>query len=464
MKLRFLSLVCGTLLYACGTIKTRAPGKEQCIVDPNALFQEWCLKIDVPLEIDLGPYLQLAENNIDKTFRGGESPCQGLRYQYKMDRGKLSLNGKGGNRIGLGLDLTYAVKGEYCAMCFGQSCAVPTVGVSLGYGEPMKKAHVGMESSIEILSNYQIKTKSKITELIAIDPIKLPLGIDVTNLIFNQAKPYVNEAMKMVDLEVSKIDVRGFIDPAFKEMQNGISLNGMGYLMLNPQAIAISPLEFNKNTMKASVSIKASPEIKSEVSTSRVQKLPGLTKYQKGDGFKVYTDVRMHYDSLAHQVMDFIKGQKFESGSQYIVVTRLRLFAVESRLGVEVDFEGSKKGTLYLTGIPVYDSISQHIRVDDLQFDLKTKNILLKSAKWILSDKIRKEMQKAMNIDMKPQINEAKKMMNEALNTQYEYGIKLSGKINELKITDYQLRAEELWVRVFLQGGLKVNLQSPNRN
>jgi len=247
-------------------------------------------------------------------------------------------------------------------------------------------------------------------------------------------------------------------------MQNGISLNGMGYLMLNPQAIAISPLEFNKNTMKASVSIKASPEIKSEVSTSRVQKLPGLTKYQKGDGFKVYTDVRMHYDSLAHQVMDFIKGQKFESGSQYIIVTGLRLFAVESRLGVEVDFVGSKKGTLYLTGIPVYDSISQHIRVDDLQFDLKTKNILLKSAKWILSDKIRKEMQKAMNIDMKPQINEAKNMMNEALNTQYEYGIKLSGKINELKITGYKLRAEELWVRVFWQGGLKVNLQSPNLN
>ena len=460
MKLRFLSLVCGTLLYSCGTIKPEPPEKSNVLLTQRAIPRV-VSQIDVPLEIDLGPYLQLAENNIDKTFKGGESPCQGLRYQYKMDRGKLSLNGKGGNRIGLGLDLTYAVKGEYCAMCFGQSCAVPTVGVSLGYGEPMKKAHVGMESSIEILSNYQIKTKSKITELIAIDPIKLPLGIDVTNLILNQAKPYVNEAMKMVDLEVSKIDVRGFIDPAFKEMQNGISLNGMGYLMLNPQAIAISPLEFNKNTMKASVSIKASPEIKSEVSTSRVQKLPGLTKYQKGDGFKIYTDVRMHYDSLAHQVMDFIKGQKFESGSQYIMVTGLRLFAVESRLGVEVDFVGSKKGTLYLTGIPVYDSISQHIRVVDLQFDLKTKNILLKSAKWILSDKIRKEMQKAMNIDMKPQIKEAKKMMNEALNTEYDYGIKLNGKINELKITDYQLRAEELWVRVYLQGGLKINLQAP---
>jgi hypothetical protein len=125
---------------------------------------------------------------------------------------------------------------------------------------------------------------------------------------------------------------------------------------------------------------------------------------------------------------------------------------------VEVDFIGTKKGTLYLTGIPVYDSLAQQIRVDDLQFDLKTKNILLKSAKWLLSDKIRKEMQKAMNMDMKPQILEAKKMMNEALNTKYDQGVTLKGKVKDLNITDYQMRAEELWVRAFVSGTLKVVL------
>ena len=102
--------------------------------------------------------------------------------------------------------------------------------------------------------------------------------------------------------------------------------------------------------------------------------------------------------------------------------------------------------------------LAQHIRVDDLQFDLKTKNILLKSAKWLLSDKICKEMQKAMNMDMKPQILEAKKMMNDALNTRYEQGVTLKGKVKDLNITDYQMRAEELWVRAFVSGTLKVVL------
>ncbi len=442
---------------SCGSIKPEPPDKSNLLLLEKPI-PTVVSAIDLPLEIDLTPYLKLAETNIPKTFKGGESPCEGFRYQYKMDRQPIEFVGKGGNKIGLSLDLAYSASGVYCALCLGADCSVPTVGLSLGVGEPMKKARFGMESSVELLPNYKIKTLSKITELKAIDPIKLAFGLDVTNMVLNQVKPYLNDAMKMVDAEVAKIDVKALIEPAYKEMQQGISLNGMGMLYLNPQALSISPLVFNKNSMKASVGIKATPEIRSQAVTNKIQKLPNLTAYAKNDGFNVYTDIRMHYDTLAKQIMGFLGDQKFESGSQYITIKGLRLFAVESRLGVEVDFVGTKKGTLYLTGVPVYDSLAQHIRVDDLQFDLKTKNILLKSAKWLLSDKICKEMQKAMNMDMKPQILEAKKMMNDALNTRYEQGVTLKGKVKDLNITDYQMRAEELWVRAFVSGTLKVVL------
>ncbi len=449
--------VLSLLFNACGSIKPEPPDKSNMLLAQKAI-PKIVSTIDLPLEIDLNPYLKMAESQIDKSFQGGESPCEGLRYQYKMDRGALEVSGKGGNKIGLALDLSYAVKGEYCALCLGSSCSVPTVGISMGYGEPMKKARVGMESTIEILPSYKIKTQSKITELKAIDPIKVAFGIDVTNMILNRAKPYLGDAMKLVDAEVAKIDLRALIAPSYKAMQEGISLNGMGFLYLNPQELSMSALTFNKNLLKASVGIKARPEVVSEVQTRKVQNLPNLTPYKKSGGFDIYTDIRMRYDTLAKQIMGFLDGQKFESGKQFIIVSGLRLFAVEDRLGVEVDFIGSKKGTLFLTGLPVYDSTNNHIRVDDLQFDLKTKNVLLKSAKWLLSDKIRSEMQKAMNMDINPQLIEAKTQMKQALNATYDYGITLKGDVKDLKITDYQMRADELWVRVFVNGTLKVVL------
>ncbi len=445
------------LFNGCGSIKPEPPDKSNLLLAQKPI-PKIMSSIDLPLEVDLNPYMKMAESQIDKTFQGGESPCEGLRYQYKMDRGPLEVAGKGGNKIALALDLSYAVKGEYCALCLGSTCSVPAVGISMGYGEPMKKARVGMESTIEILPTYKIKTQSKITELKAIDPIKVAFGVDVTNMVLNRAKPYLGDAMKMVDAEVAKIDLRALIAPSYKAMQEGISLNGMGFLYLNPQELSMSALTFNKNIMKASIGIKAQPEVVSAAQTRQVQKLPNLTTYKKAGGFDIYTDIKMHYDTLAKQIMGFLEGQKFESGKQFIMVNGLRLFAVEERLGVEVDFVGSKKGTLFLTGLPVYDSATNHIRVEDLQFDLKTKNILLKSAKWLLNDKIRKEMQKAMNIDVNPQLKDAKKQMKQALNAKYDYGITLKGDVKDIKITDYQMRAEELWVRVFVSGNLKVVL------
>jgi hypothetical protein len=446
------------VLSACGAIKPEPPDKKNALLAQKPI-PKVLSTIDLPLEVDLSPYFKLADSTVDKTFEGGEQPaCQGFKYEYKMNRGPLKIDGKGGNNLGIAIDLNYAVKGDYCALCIGNSCTVPSVGLSIGYGEPMKRASVAMESTIDLLPNYKLKTVSKLTELKAVDPIKVAFGVDVTQTVLTRARPYLNDALKMVDKEVGKLDLKAMIEPAFMEMQKGISLNGMGFLYLNPEQLSISPLTLQKNKLKANIGIKASPEVRTEAVDNKIKKLPNLTEYQKVNGFSVYTDIRMHYDTLEKQIMGYLAGQKFTSGSQYIIIKDLALFAVEERLGVEVDFEGSKKGRLFLTGLPVYDSATQRIRVDDLQFDLKTKNILLKSAKWLLNDKIRKEMQKAMNVDVSPYLKDAKKKMNEALNAKYDHGLTLKGTINSLNITDHQMRAEELWVRVFMGGSIHVKL------
>jgi hypothetical protein len=309
-----------------------------------------------------------------------------------------------------------------------------------------------------VIRVYCIKTLSKLTDLKAVDPIKVAFGVDVTQTVLTRARPYLNDALKMLDKEVAKIDIKSMIEPAFLEMQKGISLNGMGFLYINPEQLSISPLTLQKNKLKGSIGIKASPEIRTEAVDVKTKKIPNLSEYQKVNGFNVYTDIKMHYDTLEKQIMEYLAGQKFESGSQYIIVKGLSLFAVEERLGVEVDFEGSKKGRLFLTGLPVYDSVSQRIRMEDLQFDLKTKNLLLKSAKWLLNERIRKEMQKAMNVDISPYLKDAKKKMNEALNAQYDRGLILNGQIHTLNITDHQMRADEMWVRVFMGGTIHVKL------
>ncbi len=444
-------------MTSCGSIKPEAPTNMNKTVElkpiPVAVSS-----VNIPIKIDMRPFARMADSMTDKVFSGSDNPCEGLRYQYKLERGEFKLDGKGKNKIGLKFDLKYAAKGDYCALCMGSSCSVPTVGFDLGYSGGMKRASIDIESQIEVQNNYRLKTKTEISQIKPIDPIKVMFGYDVTNLLLKQAQPYIKDASKMVDVEISKIDLKKYIEPYYKELQKDIYIDGVGYLALFPKELSISTLTFNKNLMEFSLGIKAAPAIKSTAWNQPVKPLPNLSEYKSNDGFIVYTDLKLDFDSLSKQIMGFLKDQVFEAGSNKIKVTKLRLYPENERMGVEVAFEGSKKGLIYLNGLPVYDSANQEVRVNDLQYDLKTKNVLLKSAKWLLNETIRKKMQESMVVSIAPEIKEAKKSMNEALNQKLDGGVKLNGKVNDIQIRELQVRPDELFIRVRLSGKMGVSM------
>ncbi len=450
-----IALSLGIVLASCGSIKPEPPSnmnqtiavKELPVVTSN---------LDIPIEVNMVPFINLADSKVDKSFKGSDKPCEGLRYEYKLERAPFRYQGLGVGKIGLGLDLKYAAKGEYCASCMGGSCIVPAPGFEMGFSEPMKRVKVEIQSNLKLKNDYKIQSQTEIKEIKPIDPIKVIFGYDITDLLLKQAQPFIKDAMKSVDQEIGKLDLKPYIKPAFDELQKEIFIDQVGYLSLQPKELAVSDLNFDKNTLKFNVGIKATPAIKSTSWGSTVKPLPNLSTYKPSGGFEVVTDLKMDFDSLSKQVMSMVKGQKFEAGKNYIFVDNLKLFAAQDRLGVEVKFSGSKKGILFLTGKPVFDSEKNTVHIEDLQFDLSTKNILLKSAKWLLNETIRKKMQDAMNMDLSPQINDAKKAMNTSLNQEMGNGISLKGNLNTLKVTDIQILQKELFVRTQLKGKMSV--------
>ncbi|MEC8692188.1 MAG: DUF4403 family protein, partial [Bacteroidota bacterium] len=83
---------------------------------------------------------------------------------------------------------------------------------------------------------------------------------------------------------------------------------------------------------------------------------------------------------------------------------------------------------------------TQRIKMVDLKYDLSTKNVLLRSAKWLLSETIRKKMEESMNVDVSFYLNEAKAEMNQGLNGPINEYVRLNGKMEELKVTAFQMR------------------------
>jgi hypothetical protein len=125
-------------------------------------------------------------------------------------------------------------------------------------------------------------------------------------------------------------------------------------------------------------------------------------------------------------------------------------------LVIKIDFSGSFDGTAYFTGKPVYNPEKKSIEVQDLDYDLKTNNLLLKTAKWLFNKKILTELEKYTSFDLSQYYDTASKTLNTWLNREWTRGIRGTGSVNELKLTSVYALPQHLLIRSNCVGKLSV--------
>ncbi len=75
----------------------------------------------------------------------------------------------------------------------------------------------------------------------------------------------------------------------------------------------------------------------------------------------------------------------------------------------------SASGRLYLTGIPLISLDQSELRIDQLDYSLDTKNILIKSVDWITHETLLEELRKAAAIPLQDELANAKAQANDQL-------------------------------------------------
>jgi hypothetical protein len=185
-----------------------------------------------------------------------------------------------------------------------------------------------------------------------------------------------------------------------------------------------------------------------------------LEDYQKEKGLDMILDIRTSYDSLSSFVNKAFKGYEFELKNKKITVRQLDVFGTQdSKMVLKMTFDGAKNGVLYLIGTPKLDAENQRIFLEEVEFDVKTKSILLKSAKWLFNDRIIEEIKKNAIFDLAPMIFDAKKTINKELNSTITKGVKMNGEIEDISIKDLFLDSKNLIVRTNFKGELKLKIE-----
>lgn len=451
----------GLLLVSCKSIEPLAPSEK--IIDPPISVAK-ASYLSIPIEINLESYFKSAETSIPKSFSGNQKACEGLSYSYQLKREPISFKT---NSFGLDFstNLAYSLDLSYCPSCtslFNKegNCIVPRFFGSCGIKEPMRSAAISFATKLEMASNYTLKSATQLTKLDLIDPCEITLvNYDITSTLDKEIRKEMKSIQAEIDKEISKIDIKSTCSNAWNQLQENISIESYGFLTLSPAKIGLSPLKFHQNKVYLDLGIELFPTIQTEKSKKKSTPLPNLSEVKKTEGIQLTTDILASYDSLNRWVEASIKGNEFSIKGRKIRLDSVHLIGADgNRIHLSINFSGYRKGILYFSARPKLDMQKQLIYLSDIQFDLKTKSLLLKSAKWLFNDRITKKVENEAKIELKSLIQEAKKEITKALNQDLEKNIHLSGHVDSVNIIDLYPLKKGLFIRSEINGKLKLKI------
>ncbi|MCR9172990.1 MAG: DUF4403 family protein [bacterium] len=450
------------ILSSCVSIKPEAPEIE--VKESLQIPEQPVSVVRVPVKIDLAPYFAATNKEIPTKFEGGDHPCDGVSYDYYFKRNPIQFSGDGSY-------LNYSVKGSYwmrmsyCPQCISvlgsaPGCISSRIGFTCGIGEPMRKMRVSFRSKIGVDEQYRLTSSTKLKEVKAITPCQVTMfKFDATGTLEKEVKKALRSVEKDIDGAIEEVDLKPDMEITWEAIEAPIDLEGYGYMFLNPKKVGMSNIRYKGDTAYLDAYLQAYPEVRLDTIGFRPTPLPNLSDFKVDDGFDVKMDITAKYDSLSTILTRDIKGMETEVKGKKVIFGDVEIHgAADQRLHIKVDFSGKKRGTIYLTGTPSFDAEKQRISFPDLEFDVKTKSALIKSAKWLFDKKITNMLRDAANMELAEYLQEFKVTVDESLNGEVDKGVWMTGAVDDIKIDYIYPREDALFMRVSSTGTLGIKM------
>jgi hypothetical protein len=449
------------LLAACRSVNPPAPAvSEESIPLPPVQPS----RISLPVKIRLDSYLALADKQVDRVFEGSDSPCSGVSYNYRFERDPLDFSGSGRNVDAI-VTGKYRIRMSYCPECTGlftdePFCLTARIPFSCGYNEPMRRVSIRFSSSFSLTSDYGIRTQTKVSEVKALDPCEVTVfRFDATEKLLQEIRKALGTLATDIDKQTAKLSLKSEAAGLWKTISSPVPVPGYGYVHFNPAKITVSQPVLMGKELSCALEMEASPLFSSYSQGAPPKPLPPLTLTESplNDTLVLFSEMRLNYDSLSATVNLLISGTELQLKGNTIRIDSISIRGPQNKkLVFRMKFSGDKKGTLYVNGIPKYDAALQTIELTDIEFDVETRNLLLRSAKWLFNDRILEEITRSSRQDLRPQLDRLRSTLNKSLKMEMN-GFRLSGNVHQLKVDGVYPELTDLVVRLSAKGKLLVS-------
>ena len=235
------------------------------------------------------------------------------------------------------------------------------------------------------------------------------------------------------------------------------------WLRLAPQEAYIYPLFAQQRQIRLGVGLKAFTEVVvgPEPAARPVMPLPGLKRAGGTDRtFRVALNTDLFYKELLRVTTPLLLNREFGSDGKRIILKGIELYGNGGRLVIRLETDGSLKGIIYLTCRPVFNPQTNIFSVEDVDFDLQTENMLVKTAEWLLHGSLRSTIQEKLNLDLTQRVLQIQQMAGKALaKVALAENLYLTGTVRTIRLSDVLVQQDKLSIQVYAEGESSILLR-----
>jgi len=455
----FVSLF-ALLLVSCGSSK-KTTVSTPFIQDSLPPLQ--ISEIDIPIKVYLPPLLARMETMVPKEFTSDKWPdytqssCD-FRYKYKFIRTpiRFTINN---NQAAIVFGGNYQIAGSRSVCAFDKPVA-PWISGSCGFGnEPLRRVNINMNTWINFLPDYKVRTRTELTQLVPIDKCQVTLlNTDMTGEVMDSIKASVAGFAHILDSSIAALDFSNTLKMVTAKSSRKIPMSKYGYLQVRPMSVRISSAMQVKDTLVMTAGVSGYAELTSDSSDlANIAVFPSLQTTAAREGISIYANSHFDYGFLSKMITDTIQDKVFEMEGQTFVVKRVDVAATAQRqLEIRIGFAGSRKGTFILYGSPVLNVEKQTITIPDINYDIKTKDIVLSLGEKLFRNRIINSLKEKSIVDLPALIEKNRQQLDAQFNRPIANKFFTRGKLQDIRITGIVVGKDVLHLQTFIKANLQL--------
>ena len=255
------------------------------------------------------------------------------------------------------------------------------------------------------------------------------------------------------------------------KMESPIRMDQDLWLLIQPKSLSVGKMRTDlqqSSTLHAVLEMVASPEIRfgPEPRTIPVE-MPPLEPFQPGPGiFQAMTNTHINYEDANRYFRDprmKIIGKVLPgSGDRKLTILGLRVYGSGGKVIVEVKLHynppiitlDSKPGylVLYLRGTPRYLPERRVFDLPDLEYDIKSNDLLLQLADFIFKSDFKNQLRRIAIVPVGAKMDILKEKMNKKLNRALGRLTHVRTQVNTFEILDGYADNEGIEARAAIRG------------